>query len=255
MSVSENRGFSPQIIYFNKVFHYKPSILGKHPYFWKTPMTSFWWIFTWKLVVTSELSCCLWRQQVGAGRGSYEVVAGAQGKGGQNMAIWRRVPGQNSTKNDFKVGKSIWKKSHRICCPWFVSTLCSLKCFSMKIGWYLNPATCASCASWWRWARNVATFETWCNNESGMKRKVNADGNESFTKICVCGTCPMELGCCHDRSWIDQLEDALLWPRVLQLQRYHARLRREESMCVIYSFVLYLIWARESSPWNRENVC
>lgn len=29
---------------------------------------------------------------------------------------------------------------------------------------------------------------TWCNNESEMKRNVNADGNESFTKICVCGT-------------------------------------------------------------------
>ena len=27
-------GFPPQIIYFNRVFHYKPSILGYH-YFWK----------------------------------------------------------------------------------------------------------------------------------------------------------------------------------------------------------------------------
>ena len=34
--VSENSGFSPQIIHFNKVFHYKPSILG-YPYFWKHP--------------------------------------------------------------------------------------------------------------------------------------------------------------------------------------------------------------------------
>ena len=34
MDVSENRGFSPQIIHFNRVFHYKPSILG-YPYFWK----------------------------------------------------------------------------------------------------------------------------------------------------------------------------------------------------------------------------
>ena len=29
-------GFSPQIIQFNRVFHYKPSILG-YPYFWKHP--------------------------------------------------------------------------------------------------------------------------------------------------------------------------------------------------------------------------
>ena len=27
----------PQIIYFNRVFHYKPSILGFSPYFWKHP--------------------------------------------------------------------------------------------------------------------------------------------------------------------------------------------------------------------------
>ena len=29
-------GVSPQIIHFNRVFHYKQSILG-HPYFWKHP--------------------------------------------------------------------------------------------------------------------------------------------------------------------------------------------------------------------------
>ena len=34
MGVSEN-GY-PQIIHFNRVFHYKPSILG-YPYFWKHP--------------------------------------------------------------------------------------------------------------------------------------------------------------------------------------------------------------------------
>ena len=32
----ENSGFSPQIIHFNRVFYYKPSILG-YPYFWKHP--------------------------------------------------------------------------------------------------------------------------------------------------------------------------------------------------------------------------
>ena len=36
MGVSENSGFSHQIIHFNRVFHYKPSILG-YLYFWKHP--------------------------------------------------------------------------------------------------------------------------------------------------------------------------------------------------------------------------
>ena len=36
MDVSKNSGFSPQIIRFNRVFHYKPSIL-RYPYFWKHP--------------------------------------------------------------------------------------------------------------------------------------------------------------------------------------------------------------------------
>ena len=36
VGVSENGGFSPQIIWINRVFHYKPSILG-YPYFWKHP--------------------------------------------------------------------------------------------------------------------------------------------------------------------------------------------------------------------------
>ena len=33
MGVSKNRGGPPQIIHFNKVFHYKPSILGGFPLF------------------------------------------------------------------------------------------------------------------------------------------------------------------------------------------------------------------------------
>ena len=38
MDVSENSGTPkyPQILHFNRVFHYKPSILG-YPYFWKHP--------------------------------------------------------------------------------------------------------------------------------------------------------------------------------------------------------------------------
>ena len=37
MVVSENSGFSPQIIHFNRVFHYKPSVLGYH-FFSETPI-------------------------------------------------------------------------------------------------------------------------------------------------------------------------------------------------------------------------
>ena len=36
LGVSKNRGFSPQIIHFDRVFHYKPSIL-RYPYCWKHP--------------------------------------------------------------------------------------------------------------------------------------------------------------------------------------------------------------------------
>ena len=36
MDVSKNRGKTPQIIHFNRVFHYKPSILG-YQSFWKHP--------------------------------------------------------------------------------------------------------------------------------------------------------------------------------------------------------------------------
>ena len=39
MGVSENSGFYTQIIHFNRVFHYKPSILG-YPYFWKHPYSN-----------------------------------------------------------------------------------------------------------------------------------------------------------------------------------------------------------------------
>ena len=37
LGVSKNMG-NPQIIHFNRVFHYKPSILG-YPYFWKRPFS------------------------------------------------------------------------------------------------------------------------------------------------------------------------------------------------------------------------
>ena len=36
MGVSKDNG-TPKSSYFNRVFHYKPSILGAHPYFWKHP--------------------------------------------------------------------------------------------------------------------------------------------------------------------------------------------------------------------------
>ena len=40
MDVSENRG-TPKSSHFNRVFHYKSSILG-YPYFWKHPYTTSW---------------------------------------------------------------------------------------------------------------------------------------------------------------------------------------------------------------------
>ena len=54
--VSENLGFSPQIIHF-EVFHYKPSILGYH-YFWKHPYGIVWLI----LVDLPEKSCIGFRR-------------------------------------------------------------------------------------------------------------------------------------------------------------------------------------------------
>ena len=51
LGVAENRGCSPQIIHFNRGFHYKPSIL-RYPYFWKH---QFWkeWVVGW---TTNQLS-------------------------------------------------------------------------------------------------------------------------------------------------------------------------------------------------------
>ena len=46
LDVSENRGFSPQIIHFNRVFHCKPSIL-EYPYFLETPMSCMLSIELW----------------------------------------------------------------------------------------------------------------------------------------------------------------------------------------------------------------
>ena len=37
LGVSENGGFSPQIIHFNRDFHYESSILGETPLFLETP--------------------------------------------------------------------------------------------------------------------------------------------------------------------------------------------------------------------------
>ena len=42
MGVSKNRGTYPQIMNFNRVFHYKPSILGVLPLFLETPIWSCW---------------------------------------------------------------------------------------------------------------------------------------------------------------------------------------------------------------------
>ena len=43
LDVSENSGFSPQIIHFNRDFHYKPSILGVFPLFFGVPPISRLW--------------------------------------------------------------------------------------------------------------------------------------------------------------------------------------------------------------------
>ena len=53
MGVSENRGY-PQIIHFNRVFHYKPSILG-YPYFWKHPN------LPTNCVSLSPVGVCFWK--------------------------------------------------------------------------------------------------------------------------------------------------------------------------------------------------
>ena len=72
MGVSENKGFSPQIIHFNMGFHYKPSILGYH-YFWKHPYGNTknplwqWWVLQsqWAIypimVVLSGYHQSLWK--------------------------------------------------------------------------------------------------------------------------------------------------------------------------------------------------
>ena len=39
MGVSKNRGKTPQIIHFNRVFHYKPSILEVFPLFLESPIS------------------------------------------------------------------------------------------------------------------------------------------------------------------------------------------------------------------------
>ena len=44
VDISENGWFSPQIIHLNRVYHYKPSILG-YLYFWKHPHGTWkWWV-------------------------------------------------------------------------------------------------------------------------------------------------------------------------------------------------------------------
>ena len=64
LDVSEKRGFSPQIIHFNSVFHYRPSTLG-YPYFWKHPFVfvcvcvyhGFFWVGKIWVAVPSTKNC------------------------------------------------------------------------------------------------------------------------------------------------------------------------------------------------------
>ena len=47
MGISKNRGKTPQIMNFNRVFHYKPSILGVFPLFLETPICDFLQVLSW----------------------------------------------------------------------------------------------------------------------------------------------------------------------------------------------------------------
>ena len=57
--VSENSG-TPQIIHFNRAFHYKPSILG-YPFFWKHPNKQQTTVQKAADVVTYLLMADIWR--------------------------------------------------------------------------------------------------------------------------------------------------------------------------------------------------
>ena len=128
-------------------------------------MTSCWVNLHLKTRRDLRVACCLWRQQVGAGRGSYEVVAGAQGKGGQNMAIWRRVPGQNETKNDFSKLESPFETNHiEFVAPGLFQhfAVWSVSLWRLVGTWILQVVQASlayNSTSCWRWARNVATFD------------------------------------------------------------------------------------------------
>ena len=60
LGVSKNRGVSPQIINSNRVFPYKPSILG-YPYFWKHRI--FWLCVTWNSQNWNQLFRRRWAEE------------------------------------------------------------------------------------------------------------------------------------------------------------------------------------------------
>ena len=81
VDVSENRGY-PQIINFNRVFHYKPSILG-YPYFWKHPYSLIWancynfpqtWIFRAHIGEWESRLNLVWGHEPKAHRGPLQVT-------------------------------------------------------------------------------------------------------------------------------------------------------------------------------------
>ncbi len=58
---TKNRGKTHQIIHFNRVFHYKPSILG-YPYFWKHPyFVGFLSRFKSEKDWNAMVMLCLWK--------------------------------------------------------------------------------------------------------------------------------------------------------------------------------------------------
>ena len=145
------------------------------------------------------------RSQATSGSRAWELRSGrgSPGEGCQN--IWTMTP----------VPEKWWKMTSKLEIPWNLLPLC----FNTLQFLYEDWLVFESCKSGGSVETsdfmhvNVATFDLvqrWKSNE----KKSQCRWQWKFHKDIVCGTCSVELGCCHDRSWIDELEDALLWPHI-----------------------------------------